>query len=71
MKIHVDNLSVFSAPFRTPFKFGSAVIDSLLVPVVRLRLCTPEGEGVGEGSMPLGNAWSYPGIPYEGLLCRF
>ncbi len=65
MKIKVDNLSVLSAPFRTPFKFGSAVIDSLLVPVVRLRLTTPDGEGIGEGSMPLGNAWSYPGIPYE------
>lgn len=65
MKIHVDNLAILPAPFRTPFKFGSAVIDSLLVPVVRLRLTTPDGEAVGEGSMPLGNAWSYPGIPYE------
>lgn len=65
MKILVDSVEVKSAPFRTPFKFGAAVIDSLRVPVVKLRLVTPEGEGVGTGSMPLGNAWSYPGVPYE------
>ena len=47
MKISVENLDVQSAPFRTPFKFGAAVIDSLRVPVVRLRLSTAAGGGEG------------------------
>ena len=65
MKIKVENLEILSAPFRTPFKFGAAVIDSLQVPVVRLRVTMDGGTGVGVGSMPLGNAWSYPGVPYD------
>lgn len=68
MKIHVDILDIKSAPFRTPFKFGAAVVTSLRVPVVRLRVTTPAGEGTGTGSMPLGNAWSYPGVPYDVTL---
>lgn len=68
MKIRVEKLEILSEPFRTPFKFGAAVIDSLQVPVIRLRVTTPKGEAVGVGSMPLGNAWSYPGIPYETSL---
>jgi len=68
MKIRVENLDVQSAPFRTPFKFGAAVIDSLQVPVVRLRLTGASGDAIGIGSMPLGNAWSYPGVPYETSL---
>ncbi len=65
MKLHVENVDMQGAQFRTPFKFGAAVIDKLMVPVVRLRLTSTEGEAVGVGSMPLGNAWSYPGVPYE------
>lgn len=65
MKITVENLEIISAPFRTPFKFGAAVIDSLLVPRVTLRLKTAQGEALGVGSMPLGNAWSYPGVDYN------
>jgi len=68
MKIFVESYALHAAPFRTPFKFGAAVIESLQVPVVRLRVEIGGKSGIGIGSMPLGNAWSYPGIPYEQSL---
>lgn len=68
MKIQVEKLNITSAPFRTPFKFGAAVMTELTLQEVYLRLETPQGSAVGMGSMPLGNAWSYPGVPYETSL---
>jgi L-alanine-DL-glutamate epimerase-like enolase superfamily enzyme len=69
MKVNVEKLEITtSAPFRAPFKFGAAVMTALTLQEVHLRLSTSGGEAVGLGSMPLGNAWSYPGVPYETSL---
>jgi L-alanine-DL-glutamate epimerase-like enolase superfamily enzyme len=69
MKVTVEKLEITtSAPFRSPFKFGAAVMTALTLQEVHLRVSTEQGEAVGLGSMPLGNAWSYPGVPYETSL---
>ncbi len=69
MKITVEKHELTqSAPFRSPFKFGAAVMTALTLQEVYLRITTDQGEAVGVGSMPLGNAWSYPGVPYETSL---
>jgi L-alanine-DL-glutamate epimerase-like enolase superfamily enzyme len=66
--ISIERIETEDAPFRTPFKFGAAVISALRVPHVRLRMELGGKTATGYGAMPLGNAWSYPGIPYEESL---
>ena len=47
--------------YRTPIKFGGAVVDQVTLLNVRVlvRSCAG-GEAWGFGSMPLGNVWSFP-----------
>lgn len=47
--------------FRTPIKFGGKVVVDALIFNVDVELETVAGQrGRGHGSMPLGNAWSWP-----------
>lgn len=68
MKITLHELRYDLAPFRTPFKFGASVISELSIPSVELRISRGGKEATGRGSMPLGNAWSFPRVPYEQSL---
>jgi L-alanine-DL-glutamate epimerase-like enolase superfamily enzyme len=48
-------------PTRTPLKFGGTVVERLAVLEVECVACMPDGRmATGRGSMPLGNAWSFP-----------
>jgi L-alanine-DL-glutamate epimerase-like enolase superfamily enzyme len=56
---------------RTPLKFGGTVIDSCTLLNVRCTVSGPGGRTAhGFGSMPLGNAWSFPSkvMPYARTL---
>ena len=68
MKITLHELRYDMAPFRTPFKFGASVISELCIPSVELRVARDGKETTGRGSMPLGNAWSFPRVPYDQSL---
>ncbi|MBM3215488.1 hypothetical protein FJZ36_11295 [Candidatus Poribacteria bacterium] len=47
--------------YRTPLKFGGVPTDHCVLFNVRIRVRTRDGrEAEGFGSMPLGNAWSFP-----------
>jgi L-alanine-DL-glutamate epimerase-like enolase superfamily enzyme len=47
--------------YRTPIKFGGAVLDRVTLVNVRCRVRTRSGAtAVGFGSVPLGNVWSFP-----------
>lgn len=57
--------------YRTPLKFGGVPTDRCVLFNVRVHVRTREGrEAIGEGSMPLGNAWSFPPryVPLETSL---
>jgi len=72
MRVTVEVLEFEQAPFRTPFKFGAAVMKELTIPEVTVSLEGGAGAGGpavrGHGAMPLGNAWSFPAAPYEESL---
>ncbi|MEZ6067077.1 MAG: hypothetical protein R3B90_15560 [Planctomycetaceae bacterium] len=54
-------LTVESLPFRTPLKFGGRVMDSTRLLNVEVVVRNEKGqEGVGLGSMPVGNVWAWP-----------
>ena len=47
--------------YRTPIKFGGAVVDRVTLFNVHARVTTAGGaEAWGFGTMPLGNVWSFP-----------
>ncbi len=47
--------------YRTPIKFGGRVVTDVVLLHVTVRVETQDGrQGQGFGSMPLGNAWSWP-----------
>jgi L-alanine-DL-glutamate epimerase-like enolase superfamily enzyme len=57
--------------YRTPLKFGGVPTDRCVLFNVRVRVRTRDGrEAVGNGSMPLGNAWSFPPryVPFDTSL---
>src|SRR5215218_6269938 len=68
MLISLSHLDFENAPFRVPFKFGAATIRELVVAHVVLQVSVAGGEATGTGSMPLGNAWSFPGVDYTQSL---
>jgi L-alanine-DL-glutamate epimerase-like enolase superfamily enzyme len=54
--------------YRTPMKFGGNVVERVTLLNVN---CTIRGNGRashGFGSMPLGNVWSFPVLPYDTTL---
>lgn len=47
--------------YRTPIKFGGRVVNDVVLLNVTVEAVTRDGRrGVGFGSMPMGNAWSWP-----------
>lgn len=63
--------------YRTPIKFGGRVVTSAIVLDVEIDVETRAGQlATGRGSMPLGNAWSWPsqklrGDDTESLMLQF
>jgi L-alanine-DL-glutamate epimerase-like enolase superfamily enzyme len=55
---------------RTPLKFGGQVIERLTLLDVHLTVSGGQKTARGFGSMPLGNAWSFPSrlLGYDGTL---
>ena len=52
--------------YRAPYQFGGRTVDHVTLLNVRCRVRTGAGrEAWGFGSMPLGNAWSFPGVPFD------
>ena len=55
--------------YRTPMKFGGNVVERVTLINVH---CTVRGDdgrmAHGFGSMPLGNVWSFPALPYDTTL---
>lgn len=68
MQLHVEELKFESVRFRTPLKFGAAVVTDMTMPAVRVRLSDGAREGIGIGAMPLGNAWAFPSAPHDQSL---
>ena len=55
--------------YRAPYQFGGRTVDRVTLLNVDLRVRTGAGtEAWGFGSMPLGNAWAFPGVPYDASL---
>ncbi len=55
--------------YRTPMKFGGNVVDRVTLLNVTCVLGTRAGQtGRGFGSMPLGNVWAFPALPYDTTL---
>src|SRR5262245_38058290 len=53
--------------YRTPIKFGGRVVTEATLLDVRIVIETRDGRrGVGFGSMPMGNAWSWPSSQLTG-----
>ena len=52
--------------YRAPYQFGGRTVDDVTLLNVQCRVRTGDGrESWGFGSMPLGNAWAFPGVPYD------
>jgi L-alanine-DL-glutamate epimerase-like enolase superfamily enzyme len=61
--IHIEEVSIGYDNFlyRTPIKFGGAVLDRVTLLNVDCVVRTADGRTAeGTGSMPLGNVWSFP-----------
>jgi L-alanine-DL-glutamate epimerase-like enolase superfamily enzyme len=55
--------------YRAPYQFGGRTVDHVTILNVDVRLRTGDGkEAWGFGSMPLGNAWAFPAVPYDASL---
>lgn len=55
--------------YRAPYQFGGRTVDRVTLLNVDLRVRTGDGKDAwGFGSMPLGNAWAFPGVPYDASL---
>jgi L-alanine-DL-glutamate epimerase-like enolase superfamily enzyme len=52
--------------YRTPMKFGGNVVERVTLLNVRCTIRADNGQtSAGFGSMPLGNVWSFPQLPYD------
>ena len=65
MKLILEELRFESTPYRTPLKFGDAVVDRGTLLVVKLSLLDGDRFATGVGAMVLGNAWSFPQVPFN------
>ncbi len=55
--------------YRAPYKFGGVLVDRVTLLNVNCRVTTKAGKSAeGFGSMPMGNMWSFPGLPYDTTL---
>src|SRR5262245_51753235 len=61
IRIREVETSTESHAYRTPLKFGGVATTHAKILDVRMRVETRDGRsGWGNGSMPLGNTWSFP-----------
>jgi L-alanine-DL-glutamate epimerase-like enolase superfamily enzyme len=70
-RIEEVDISEESYRYRTPIKFGGAVVDRVTLLNVRVVLRGRQGATAeGFGSMPLGNVWSFPSrtLKYDDTL---
>jgi L-alanine-DL-glutamate epimerase-like enolase superfamily enzyme len=52
--------------YRAPYQFGGRTVSDVTLLNVHCRVRTGGGgEAWGFGSMPLGNAWAFPGVPFD------
>jgi L-alanine-DL-glutamate epimerase-like enolase superfamily enzyme len=52
--------------YRAPYQFGGRTVSDVTLLNVDVRVRTGAGrEAWGFGSMPLGNAWAFPSIPFD------
>ena len=52
--------------YRAPYQFGGRTVSDVTLLNVDVRVSTGDGkEAWGFGSMPLGNAWSFPNVPFD------
>src|SRR5262245_40897327 len=57
--------------YRTPIKFGGAVLDRVTLLNVHVQVSSRAGQSAaGVGAMPLGNVWAFPtkNLPYDTTL---
>ena len=55
--------------YRAPYQFGGRTVSDVTLLNVDVRVRTGAGkEAWGFGSMPLGNAWSFPNVPFDASL---
>jgi L-alanine-DL-glutamate epimerase-like enolase superfamily enzyme len=67
----IDDLRIDFQDFhyRAPYKFGGKEVDRVTLLNVHTRLSTKAGKSAaGFASMPLGNVWSFPDLPYDTTL---
>ncbi len=58
-----------SHTYRAPYMFGGRSVDDVTILNVACRVRTGDGkEAWGFGSMTLGNAWAFPGVPHDTSL---
>jgi L-alanine-DL-glutamate epimerase-like enolase superfamily enzyme len=52
--------------YRAPYQFGGRTVSEVTLLNVDVRVRTESGkEAWGFGSMPLGNAWAFPSVPFD------
>jgi L-alanine-DL-glutamate epimerase-like enolase superfamily enzyme len=55
--------------YRAPYQFGGRTVSDVTLLNVDVRVRTDGGrEAWGFGSMPLGNAWAFPNVPFDASL---
>ena len=55
--------------YRAPYQFGGRSVSDVTLLNVDVRVRTEAGkEAWGFGSMPLGNAWAFPNVPFDASL---
>ena len=55
--------------YRAPYQFGGRTVSDVTLLNVEVRVRTGSGrEAWGFGSMPLGNAWAFPDVPFDASL---
>ena len=55
--------------YRAPYQFGGRTVADVTLLNVDVRVRTGAGkEAWGFGSMPLGNAWAFPNVPFDASL---
>jgi hypothetical protein len=67
----IDDLRIDFQDFhyRAPYKFGGKEVDRVTLLNVHTRLSTKAGKSAaGFASMPMGNVWSFPDLPYDTTL---
>ena len=69
VRVHDVSFDYEDYLYRTPIKFGGNVVDRVTLLNVRCEIRDPRGRTAhGFGSMPLGNVWSFPALPYDVTL---